>query len=397
MARQIAVPACPKRAVDLPALTGLRIVGAAWVVLYHFQTTLYEALPGMHLMRPILSHGDAGVPLFFVLSGFIIWHNYGCSSTLTARASASFLWRRFARLWPVNLVSAGVALIIVSVHVHHYGNWGAPTAGWYSITGWLQSAFMIDQVGKGDVEYAWNQPSWSLSAELWAYLMFLPLLALFLAVGRRRPQIHALWLLPALVLAYGSWALPGSFPYSWLARLTALFICGVCLRLAGEPRSRQGGRLLVSMQVLAPALIVFACYTGLTDALGVLLALWVYSLSLGRGRGFRFFANPAAQAAGGVSYSLYMVHWSVFAVGALLVHEVPAVREVLWLYAISALAVTGLASWALWRWCETPSRNGLNRLFDRMWPPSQSVPTATRAATRRVPNPRRGAGLAINR
>src|SRR3712207_6826712 len=61
---------------ELRALTGLRIVAATWVVLFHFEGQLVpyvEQLPGVHA---VLSAGWIGVELFFVLSGFVIARSY---------------------------------------------------------------------------------------------------------------------------------------------------------------------------------------------------------------------------------------------------------------------------------------------------------------------------------
>ena len=57
---------------EIRALTGLRIVAAMWVVLYHFVpelTPYLEQLPGA---IAVLSAGWIGVELFLVLSGFVI-------------------------------------------------------------------------------------------------------------------------------------------------------------------------------------------------------------------------------------------------------------------------------------------------------------------------------------
>ena len=60
------------RPVPIPGLTGLRIVGDRWVMLFHFQPTLYEAWPTLRHLASVLGIGDLGPPLFFMLSGHII-------------------------------------------------------------------------------------------------------------------------------------------------------------------------------------------------------------------------------------------------------------------------------------------------------------------------------------
>jgi len=131
------------RNLDIPALTGLRIVAALWVVLFHFSNTIYIAWPFSLNFKPVLSQGYNGVPLFFLLSGYIIWHNYGSPDILAPRNYVSFLWKRMARLWPVNLLTAIFAIFILYRQVYTYHNWGAAVPKWFSILGWFKSAFML--------------------------------------------------------------------------------------------------------------------------------------------------------------------------------------------------------------------------------------------------------------
>ena len=65
------------RSGEIKALTGLRIVAAVWVVLFHFRPLLREASPGFSdALAPLLDCGAQGVDLFFILSGFVLTWNY---------------------------------------------------------------------------------------------------------------------------------------------------------------------------------------------------------------------------------------------------------------------------------------------------------------------------------
>ncbi|ANJ27666.1 acyltransferase family protein [Agromyces aureus] len=356
----------------IPALTGLRIVGAAWVVLFHFQPILYEAWPSARILEPVLGVGSYGVPLFFILSGYIIWHNYGSPRLLAGpRPSIRFLWRRYARLWPVNVLSLILVSPAIWWGVTVNGNWGAPVPDWYSIGGWLKSAFMVSGLDGAHVTYGWNNPAWSLTAEMAAYVAFPLLLAILLAARIPQSSLRALCLVPAIALAVFIDVSVIEFPYRWLVDLLLTFTAGVLLRIAGRPHRLIP--LANIVQVLAPVLVVVACYTGYIDYITVLLLIWVWALAAPRGPVVRLFTTRAFQVAGYSSYSLYMLHFPLFAYGFMLLYFYPSVRSD-WLPAYVVAALTGVyvASWVTWKWFETPAREAMNRLFERCWPKMRS-------------------------
>lgn len=356
------------RPLPIPALTGLRMIGAGWVVLFHFQATLYSTFPALQFFAPIIGVGDFGVPLFFILSGYIIWHNYGTSSLLKVRPSAKFLWRRFARLWPVNVASQLLAIPVVWWGMEVMGNWGSPIPAWYGRLGWLQNAFMVQGFVHPEPVFPWNQPSWTLPAEMIAYVLFPGILALILLVGIARRRVVWPWILIALLGVYLVRTDPYAFPYRWMVDLVLFFVAGVLLRIGGLPVPRL--RVLSSVvQVAAPVAIVVACYTFRFDLVPSLLAAWVWSLSASDGPVVWLFTRKWAQIAGLSSYSLYMLHWVLFGAGYILLYYVPVIQEsFMQLFVPGMLILVTVASWATWRFFETPARRLLNRLFERVWP-----------------------------
>ena len=100
-----------KSAVIAP-LTGIRLVAAVWVVCFHIYLYNGSQLAADHpwvdaVVGPIASQGDLGVDLFFLLSGFVLAHNYlerlGAEPSLSG--SLSFLWLRVARIWPLYMIA----------------------------------------------------------------------------------------------------------------------------------------------------------------------------------------------------------------------------------------------------------------------------------------------------
>lgn len=109
---------------EIKALTGLRIVAALWVVLFHFRPMLGDASPDFRdALAPVLNCGAQGVDLFFILSGFVLTYNYldRMGRSWSTRATLHFLWLRLARVWPVYLVTLHLAAlwVIFTLHVGH--------------------------------------------------------------------------------------------------------------------------------------------------------------------------------------------------------------------------------------------------------------------------------------
>src|SRR5271168_2759781 len=96
------------RSGEIKALTGLRIVAAVWVVLFHFRPLLGDAAPGfLDALTPVLNCGAQGVDLFFILSGFVLTWNYPARRGVPGwpRAPLHFLWLGWPGVWPVYLAT----------------------------------------------------------------------------------------------------------------------------------------------------------------------------------------------------------------------------------------------------------------------------------------------------
>src|SRR5436190_9459923 len=112
----------------LDALTGLRFPAAAAVALAHLPNLHAEASLGPTARR-VLAEGGAGVPFFFILSGFVLAYSYHDRLARPTRGElARYAVSRFARigpvyllsvvliaLWPVGPVPAGAAAVAANL------------------------------------------------------------------------------------------------------------------------------------------------------------------------------------------------------------------------------------------------------------------------------------------
>lgn len=139
-------------------LTGLRGIGALWVVLFH--------LTFGHDIA-IVKLGFLGVDLFFILSGFVL-SQVSKEIIVTPSQYLEFLRQRLTRIYPLHLfVLCALALIVLTVPGFEDR---------YDVPRFEPDAFVASLLLIQNWFYwlpaCWNGPSWSLSAEWFAHLTF---------------------------------------------------------------------------------------------------------------------------------------------------------------------------------------------------------------------------------
>lgn len=314
------------RGVEIKALTGLRLIAALWVVLFHFRPLLREAAPEFSdALAPVLNCGAQGVDLFFILSGFVLTWNYldRMGPSFSARATLHFLWLRLARVWPVYLVTLHLAAlwIIFTLYVGHVPSRAVDHLNAVSyvrqillVQLWFQPYF------DGS---SWDGPAWSISAEWLAYLLFAPLVLVIFRISHATRARSLTWLavaasLPPVLLLLSS----GQFytPWSWLPRIVMQFTAGALVaaavgRLRPTDRARRcaGYAAVLLIGVIVALMYVLDAHPlpdvhdsgGLVDVLFVPL---VMTLAIGAGSLPRLLSTRVMMFGGQVSFCLYMVH-----------------------------------------------------------------------------------------
>ena len=160
-------PSEPLTIVRIDALTGLRILPALAVLLSHIDPPPW----GGPLVTSFMEAGYAGVTVFFVLSGFVLAHNYfeRFAQQFSFRLLHSYLVARLARVYPLYLAM----LVWVSLPALLFGR----TRGWL----WFEHALALQAWDpRLNRAYTFNAPGWSISVEFFLYACFPLLVALLL-------------------------------------------------------------------------------------------------------------------------------------------------------------------------------------------------------------------------
>ena len=352
---------------DLRALTGLRAFLALGVVLFHYQLQWDPALG----FSPIIERSRLAVDAFFMLSGFILAHVYG-----PAFASRGFSYRRFivarlARLYPLHVAVLTGALIMVL---------GATAAGvrfdaeGYGPLAFFQTLFLIQAWFPTDAELNWSGPSWSLSAEWFAYLLF-PAYAWLALRLRARPWVllgigaAAFVAADAFYVQVFGKVLPRAEDSLGILRIAPEFLVGMALYELGH-RWRWNRPVAAATALFTTVLLLGAMQLSLDDRIIVALAapmILTWS-QLARADCEGPLASPGLVFAGEASFALYLVHMPVIVAWKGVVAELRGIDSTFRITPVELIGLfiaTALIAAALHLLVEKPGRTWIRRRFDR--------------------------------
>lgn len=293
---------------ELRALTGIRGLAAWWVVFYHSRLLLTGIVPAWGI--DVMARGYLAVDFFFMLSGFVIGYNYAPKfAERGLAASRLFLWRRFARVWPLHAAILLALVVFVAVLIAT----GRDHSG-YPLHELPLHILLLQNWGFTP-GISWNPPAWSISTEAAAYLLF-PLLIVGAKWDKRSTgllvfvSVALLGALHALFSLHGYDRLGADIARLGLARCLIEFSLGTILCVLWR---RWGHRRYAAP--LAALLALAALGVGLAGSLPetafVPLALAAALLALAWDKGWiaRMLGARVPHWLGEVSYSTYLGHY----------------------------------------------------------------------------------------
>ena len=335
-----------------------RYIAAAGVVFYHYENHFQ---PYLDTPTHILARFTYLVDFFFVLSGFVLMHTYG-DKISDWRAYGRYMQKRFARLYPLHLITTlaflGVAAVAAIAHI--------PMRDPQSFDPGLAPATLA-------LVHAWgftghpglNFPSWSISSEFFVYFLF-PFMAALLV--RTRPMIFILAAIAFLAAMHAVRSHLGLRPWTeathdfGMLRAVPTFMTGMAVYMVVSvmPRYRlnwwfvHGAMLAIFTAMLLhvhPMLII---------------ATFPFAVALiamaERGGEQTLLARPICATLGDASYGVYMLH-SMVQIASLVVLRklgLSTIPELIAL-AIAGTIVATLLAIVSYRWFEMPARKWLSR------------------------------------
>jgi peptidoglycan/LPS O-acetylase OafA/YrhL len=315
------------KAERVASLTGIRAVAALLVMLTHAAYTTGNYSQGY--VGLMYSRMEIGVPIFFVLSGFLLFGPWVKALASGGRSPSvrRYAWHRVRRIMPAYAVT-----VIAAYLLYHFRTAG-PNPG-HTWMGFLRN-LSLTQIYTDDYLFSYLHQGltqmWSLAVEV-AFYVVLPLLAYLLVVvlcRRRWRPVLMLTGLAGLALLTPAWLilvhttdfLPDGARL-WLPTYLSWFIGGMMLAvlqsmgvrayaMASVPLALAcffivstpiGGDPTTSPAELREALVKVAFYA-------VIATLMVAPLALGDcGLYAKFLASRPMVFLGEISYEIFLIH-----------------------------------------------------------------------------------------
>ena len=349
----------PAGQTQLLELTSVRAFAALVVVLFHmFQS---DTTPASGLLRRLVLDGHLGVDFFFILSGFILTHVYLVQWKSGTFKYGRFLWARFARVYPLHLFMILLFLVAYSA---------ASAVGRNDLDGMRWDhlpwhVLLLHSWGFAD-GHSWNFPSWSVSAEAFAYLIFPAcLFSLPLTRPRWSAALSILGLTAAwFILSANGWTLTKLMFNFGIVRILFEFTVGVSIYLIYEKLELRGG-IASTIAAVAFLLVLLVASRQGPEIISVLLFAIIILMLAIRSRSPRksLLRSRLLVYLGEISYSTYMAHLLVLMTMRLVFDRITPGLE--WgglLGLIFTILLIYLGSIVLYHGVELPARSFLRGL-----------------------------------
>jgi peptidoglycan/LPS O-acetylase OafA/YrhL len=315
------------KAERVASLTGIRAVAALLVMLTHAAYTTGKYTHGY--VGLVYSRMEIGVPIFFVLSGFLLFGPWvkAVASETSEPSVRRYAWHRVRRIMPAYIVT-----VLAAFALYHFRTAG-PNPG-HTWVGLFRN-LTLSQIYTDNYLYSYLHQGltqmWSLAVEV-AFYVALPVLAYLLLVvwcRRRWRPVLLLTGLAGLALITPAWLilvhttdfLPDGSRL-WLPTYISWFIGGMMLAVLQRMGMRAYAMVCVPLAVvsffIASTPIAGEPTTSpneLREALAkaafyaVIATLLVAPLALGdRGWYARVLASRPMMFLGEISYEIFLIH-----------------------------------------------------------------------------------------
>ena len=337
------------------ALDSLRGVCAMMVVLYHM-----HQVGGAIVNVPFVRHSWVFVDFFFVLSGFVIASSY-MKRLGEGFGVARFMGLRLGRIYPLHLFVLlllcfhEVASILIGDSLIG-GRTAFDTPN--SPANFVRNLLLLQSSGLRE-SAGWNPVSWSVAAEIWAYLLF-ALVVVWLKRGATAFFAGLALLSLAVFVAFHRQSLDTTYDFG-IIRCFYGFSIGMLVQRLRERWQPRGGHLAE----IGTTVLVIAYVAMFADGVTSLIAPLVFALPIclfasENGCVSWLLNRKPFRVLGTLSYAIYMFHLFALVCYYDLVdtfHQWVSWQIAPDIATIGALFFVTVMSWPVWHFIEMPARD----------------------------------------
>lgn len=300
-------------------LTSLRFVFALMVFSHHIGFVLageYDSLKWLY--TNIFFEGFIGVNFFFILSGFVLAYNYQEKFVANRISKRNFFVARIARIYPLHLLT-----LLLAVPLYLKKIWFGNKLYWL-IRFVANVALVQSYIPIKSVYLSFNRPAWSISDELFFYLLF-PFLVLVIAkLLKENKYAWQLLLLGLLIIPLAMQLLPSKYFHALFyvhpfVRL-ADFIVGILV--FNIFKNKKSTHINANFEILEFSAILllggfFMGHYWVPEVYRYSVYYWIpmayliYVFSFQKGTISKILSNRLLLLLGEISFSFYMFHYLV--------------------------------------------------------------------------------------
>ncbi|MDF2456950.1 MAG: acyltransferase 3 [Cytophagaceae bacterium] len=343
-------------------LTFTRFVAAILIVVFHFGSESFPFNSGS--LSFVISQANVGVSYFFILSGFVMMIAYGDKDKINTIA---FLRNRLARIYPVYFLS------LMLLFIYYVSVIFAPISpvdlilNIILLKAWVPNKATI-----------FNSPGWTLSVELFFYILFPFVFNWFYRKGsniiKLALPIVSFWLISQLILHWflyselykGYPSESHNFIYYWPLMHFNEFLIGnlaglIFLQQKKERVRNYDWQILGILILILLALKYHGPLIFHNGLLALLFVPFILFLSLNTGKITEIFKNRFLVFLGEISFGVYILQLPVYFFSMLFFDKSGIQDGTMRFYLFVIILIT--FSSMTYAWIESPLRKRIKQIY----------------------------------
>lgn len=245
-----------KQADHFDLLDLIKAVAAILIVFHHYQQVFDIRFDGINFFEGTIQFSRL-VELFFLISGFVMWHSDRMRSPETLRQFGKSLRNKLLRIYPMAILACTAMILIANLYFGFFHSWARDS--WAGCRDWktiICSYLLVFRGWPFLSRLGINNPAWYLCILIICYLLFY----VFSLLGRRLKVKRYILIIGLLII------LDGLF---WFDRLPS-FVFGDALR---GYRTFFLGVLLAELLSVLPKKLTFFASTGMIGGFVMILLI----------------------------------------------------------------------------------------------------------------------------